>query len=233
MCQRDNQVVRYYSSIRRKPALRHPALRNPTPTRRTFAEWEASMGQEPPSASKLPRIQASPAFADDLAIMKQTDPWPAGYFENPRPAPVPPPRRELAMQSSEATRAIRYLFAHAGPRIEKRATKSDTVTQVDKPLPLLPDQKPPLTLSPAHKHPDVLTHVSQDPSKRPLQAHSGGKQRHVERQNEVEDAAAAEEEEEEEVGCSGMHRSFTRARRASEVARKFAWPRRRRTVSEC
>ena len=185
------------------------------------------MAPEPPSASKLSRIQASRAFADDSAIMEQTDPWPAGYFENPRPAPVPPPRRELAIQSSESTRTIQDHFADADPRIEKRATKSDTVTQVDKPLPLLPDQKPPLTLSPAHKHPDVLTHVFQNRSRRPLQAHSGGKQRHLERQNEVEGTA------EEGIGCFGMHRPFTRARRASEVARKFAWPRRRRTVSEC
>lgn len=227
MCKRDNQVIRFYTSIRREPTVKHPALRNPIPTRRTFAEWEASMAPEPPSAGKLSRIQASQAFPDESAPMKQRDPWPAGYFENPRPAPVPPPRRETALQSSEAGRRIQKPFSDAGARTKKSAARSDATTQVDKPLPLLPTQKWPLTLPSAHERLDAPLHGFQKPIKRLLQVHGECIRGQFARQDEVEDTA------EEEVGCSGMQRSFSRARRASEVARKFAWPRRRRTASEC
>lgn len=228
MCQRDNQVISFYTSICREPTVKHPALRNPIPTRRTFAEWEASMASNPPSAGDLLRIQTSQAFPDAPAPMKQTDPWPTGYFENPRPAPVPPPRREPALQSSEAGRRIQYPFAAAGLSRTKSTTKSGAVTQVDKPLPLLPNQKPPLTLSPPPKRPTILPNASKNPSDRPLQIHGDGTRRLIKHQNKVE-----ETEEEAEVGCPGMQRSFSRARRASEVGRKFAWPRRRRTMSEC
>lgn len=227
MCQRDNQAIRFYTSIRREPTVKHPALRNPIPTRRTFAEWEASMAPEPFSAGKLSCIQASQTSPDESAPMKQTDPWPAGYFENPRPAPGPPPRRESMLQSSQAGRRIQNPFSDAGARTKTSAARSDVITEVDKPLPLLPTQKSPLTLPSAHERLDAPLHGLQKPTKRPLQVHGECIRGQFERQNGVEDTA------EEEVGCSGMQRSSSRARRASEVARKFAWPRRRRTVSEC
>lgn len=81
----------YYSLIRVEPDQVHPALRPKAPDHQESADREAKLREATRGSAARRVIRRVPPFYNGPAT-KIPDLYPAGYFENPRPAPKPPRR---------------------------------------------------------------------------------------------------------------------------------------------